>query len=255
MMSCGATFVSPLFPVYSQHYRLNSLQITILFAIYAALLLPTLLVAGARSSAWGLRRVLRGSVWISIVSTVCFLGSVDVWMLYAARILEGVAYGAFTASAAAFLIKQTPPDQVSAALKLSGITVVFGFGLGPAIAGLVIEYVHMEPLRLSFCILLVMLLSALFSLESLPNDHDSMQKSAKLKVSLGVPNNIRSHFWSFIGFPIFTTFTLNGIVLSLIPSYEKNIIHTSNLSVSELLIFLLLGGGALAQFMPWPFIP
>ncbi|MGQ7889157.1 MFS transporter [Paenibacillus sp. WC2504] len=253
MMSCGATFISSLFPLYGEHYRLSSLEITILFAVYAAILLPTLLVVGARGSAWGLKRVLRFSIWISIASTLLFIGSFNVWMLYAARILEGIAYGAFTGTASAFLLKQTSHDKVSTAIKLSGVTVTIGFGLGPAIAGLVVQYLHFEPLRLPYWILLVMLLSSLVFLEILPKHEDSQtQKPAKTKISLGVPVNIRSHFWSFIGLPIFTVFTLNGIVFSLIPSFAKNVIYTANLSISGLLILLLLGGGALMQFFPWP---
>lgn len=256
MMSCGATFISSLFPLYGEHYRLSSLEITILFAVYAAVLLPTLLVVGARGNAWGLKRVLRFSIWISIASTLLFLGSLNVWMLYAARILEGIAYGAFTGAASAFLLKQTSHDKVSKAIKLSGVTVNIGFGLGPAISGLIVQYVHFQPLRLPFWFLLVMLLSSLIFLEMLPKHEDSQaQKPAKTKISLGVPDNIRSHFWFFIGLPIFTLFTLGGIVFSLIPTFAKNVIHTDNLSISGLLILVLLGGGALMQFFPWPHNP
>ncbi|MBN3546046.1 MFS transporter [Fictibacillus barbaricus] len=253
MMSCGATFISSLFPVYSQYYELNSFQITVLFAIYAVFLIPSLLIVSARGNYWGVKRVVRYSIWISIVSTLIFLVSFDVWMLYAARILEGIAYGAFTGTAVAFLIKNTPPEKISTAIKLSGITVLIGFGLGPAIAGLIVEYVHFLPLRLPYWVLLFMLFSSLVFLEMLPKHEDPQaQKPAKTKITLGVPSNIRSHFWSFIGLPIFTVFTFGGIVFSLIPSFTKNIIQTANLSISGLLILLLLGGGALWQFFPWP---
>ncbi|QGQ97355.1 MFS transporter [Paenibacillus psychroresistens] len=253
MMSCGATFISSLFPLYGEHYRLSSLEITILFAVYAAVLLPTLLIVGAKGSTWGLKRVLRYSIWISIVSTLLFLVSFNVWMLYAARILEGIAYGAFTGTASAFLLKQTAPNKVSTAIKLSGVTVNLGFGLGPAISGLIVQYLHFQPLRLPFWFLLIMLVSSLVVLELLPKQVDSQaQKPAKTKISLGVPDNIRVHFWSFIGLPIFTLFTLGGIVFSLIPSFTKNVIHTNNHAISGLLILLLLGGGAFMQFFPWP---
>lgn len=256
IMSCCATFITPLFPLYSEHYQLNSLQITILFAVYAAILLPTLFVVGAKGSAWGLKRVLRSSIWISIASTLLFLGSFDVWMLYAARILEGIAYGSFTGTAAAFLIKQISPNKVSTAIKLSGATVLIGFGLGPAIAGLILQYLHLQPLRVPYWFLLVMLITSLVILETLPKHEDSlMQKPAKTKISLGVPNSIRSHFWSFAALPIFTVFTIQGIALSLIPSFVRNVIHTSNLAFSGIIILLLLGGGALAQFVPWPSHP
>ena len=207
MMSCGATFISSLFPLYGEYYQLSSLEITILFAVYAAILLPTLLVVGARGSVWGLKRVLRCSIWVSIASTLLFIGSFNVWMLYAARILEGIAYGAFTGTASAFLLKQTSHDKVSTAIKLSGVTVNIGFGLGPAISGLIVQYVHFQPLRMPYWFLLVMLLSSLVVLEMLPKHEDSQaQKPAKTKISLGVPDNIRSQFLSFIGLPIFTVF-------------------------------------------------
>ncbi|PAE40351.1 MFS transporter [Bacillus sp. 7884-1] len=253
MMSCCATFISSLFPLYSEYYQLSNLQITILFAIYAAFLIPTLLIVGARGSDWGLKRVVRFSILISILSTLIFIMSHAVWMLYVARILEGIAYGAFTGTASVFLLKQTPHDKVSTTLKLSGITVNIGFGLGPAISGLIVQYVHFQPLHLPYWFLLIMLLISLVFLELLPKqEEDQGKKQSKIKISLGVPNDIRSHFWSMIGLPIFTAFTLCGIVLSLIPSFTKNVVHTDNLSISGMLILLLLGGGALVQLFPWP---
>ncbi|KAA0564776.1 MFS transporter [Rossellomorea aquimaris] len=256
LMSSGATFITPLFPLYSETYQLNSLQITILFAIYAAFLLPTLFIAGDKGSTWGLKRVVRISIWISITSTLFFLGSQNAWMLYVARLLEGIAYGAFTGTAVAFLMKQTPPNKVSAALKLSGVTILVGFGLGPAIAGLILQYIHLQPLRLPFWILLVLLIISLILLETIPKDVVSFdQKRVKAKVSLGVPSNIRSQFWSMVGLPIFTVFAIQGIAFALIPNFVKNVIQTTNLSVSGLIIFVLLSGAALAQLIPWPSHP
>ncbi|QOK29691.1 MFS transporter [Cytobacillus oceanisediminis] len=251
LMSCGATFITPLFPLYSEAYRLNSLQITILFAIYAAFLLPALFITGEKGSTWGLKRVVRISIWISIASTLFFLAGNHSWMLYLARSLEGIAYGAFTGTAAAFLMKQTSPSQMSAALKLSGVTILIGFGLGPAIAGLILQYIHYLPLHLPFWILLVLLIISLCVLETIPKD----SVSVKRKISLGVPNNIRSPFFSMAGLPIFTVFTIQGIAFALIPNFVKNVIHTSNLAVSGLIIFVLLSGAALAQFIPWPSHP
>ncbi|MCM3093013.1 MULTISPECIES: MFS transporter [unclassified Cytobacillus] len=256
LMSCGATFITPLFPLYSEAYRLNSLQITILFAIYAAFLLPTLLIAGEIGSTWGLKRVVRISIWISIASTLIFLAGNHSWMLYVARSLEGIAYGAFTGTAAAFLIKQTSPGQISAALKLSGVTILIGFGLGPAIAGLLVQHIHYMPLQLPFWILLALLIISLIVLETVPKDTvPKGHMPGKTKISLGVPSNIRSPFFSMAGVPIFTVFTIQGIAFALIPNFAKNVIHTSNLSVSGLIIFALLSGAALAQFIPWPSHP
>ncbi len=148
----GATFVSPLFPLYEERYGLNGLGVTALFVVYAVFLLPTLMIVGSKGSAWGLKRVLRVSVGLSLPSTLLFLFSSEAWMLYSA-------------------------------------------------------------------------------------------------------SDIRAPFLSFVALSAFANFTLNGIVLSLVPSYVKNVIHTSNLSISGLLILLLLGGAAFVQLIPRPAHP
>lgn len=252
LMSVGATFVTPLFPLYSETYEMNSLEITILFAIYATFLLPSLLIIGVNSTRWGLKRIVRISIWLSILSTLIFLVSANDWMLYLARIMEGIAYGAFTGSAAAYLILQTSPDRTQKAIKLSGVAILSGFGFGPAIAGGIIEYSNLQPLRFPYGILLALLIISLILLETLPKDAvTGEQRKSNTKVSLGLPKKIRSPFVSMAGLPIFTVFTIQGIVFSLIPTFVKSVIQTSNLAVSGMIIFVLLIGAVLAQFIPW----
>ncbi|MEH7351814.1 MFS transporter, partial [Gottfriedia acidiceleris] len=256
LMSCGATFVTPMFSLYSEYYELSSLQITILFAIYAVFLLPTLLIVGAKGHGWGLRRVVRVSILFSIASTLFFLGNTEVWMLFAGRILEGIAYGAFTGTAVALLMKQTSPKETSTALKLSGVTVLVGFGVGPLIAAFMLQYIPVQPLRLPFWMLLFILIISIVLLETISKDHVSTdQKRANNKISLGVPKKIRSQFWAMSALPIFTVFTLQGIALALIPTFVKNVIQTSNHFISGLIIFVLLCGSAAAQFIPRPTHP
>ncbi|REE88558.1 putative MFS family arabinose efflux permease [Paenibacillus taihuensis] len=255
MMSTGTSFTSPIFPLYQEQYQLSSLQITILFAMYAIFLLPSLLIVSSRGSAWGLKRVLRASILLSIIATLLFMASQQAWLVYGARLLEGIAYGCFTGTAVAFLLKQTSKEKSANAILLSGMAVSFGFGLGPALAGLIIQYLQLMPLRAPFWLLTVMLLSAGISLETLQDEELQARKerrrSAPASISLGVSNDIKPHFWSFSALPVFTLFTLNGTVLSLIPSFVKNVIHTSNLAVSGLLILLLMGGGTMMQMLPW----
>ncbi|MEC0270750.1 MFS transporter [Paenibacillus anseongense] len=255
MMSTGTSFTSPLFPLYQEQYRLSSLQITILFAMYAVFLLPTLLIVGSRGNGWGLKRVLRISILLSILATLIFMASQQAWLVYGARMLEGIAYGSFTGTAVAFLLKQTSKEKAGKAILLSGVAVSVGFGLGPALAGLIIEYLHLMPLRAPFWLLTVLLVSAWVGLEMLKDEDFQARKkrhrAASASISLGVSTDIKPHFWSFSALPVFTLFTLNGTVLSLIPSFVKNVIHTSNLSVSGLLILLLMGGGTMMQMLPW----
>jgi MFS family permease len=252
MMSAGATFISSIFPLYGKEFHMSSLEITLLFAVYAIILVPTLLIVGAKGSDWGLKRVLRISIWISIASSLLFIGSTHVWMLFAARILEGIAYGAFTGTASAFLLKQVVPNKIPSTLKLSGAIVNIGFGLGPAISGLIVQYLHVQPLRLPYWILIALLVISWVILELLPSYENPQTKvKTKTKISLGIPNNISSQFWSFIGLPAFMIFMLGGIVLSLIPIFVKTVLHSSDLSLPGLMVFMLLGVAGLMQYFPY----
>ncbi|MET3291091.1 UNVERIFIED_CONTAM: MFS family permease [Brevibacillus sp. OAP136] len=252
VMSIGATFPSSLFPLYQEQFHLSSLQLTILFASYAAALLPALLIIGSRGSAWGLKKVLRTSILLSLLSTFVFLLGNQAWMLFLGRILEGIAFGAFTGTAVAFLLQQSPAHETGRALRFSAIVNTVGFGLGPAITGLVIQYIQLQPMHLPYGILTVLLASGTFALETLADTASPQTTYAPAKISLGVPSAIRPYFWSFIALPIFMVFTLNGVVLSLIPSFVKNVIHSSNLAVSGLLILVLFGIAAVSQLFGWP---
>ncbi|MEH6939159.1 MFS transporter, partial [Bacillus sp. JJ664] len=164
--------------------------------------------------------------------------------------------GSFTGTSVAFLIRQSDPKKIGKAIKYSGVTVLVGFGLGPAIAAFMLQYFPIQPLRLPFWILIGLLIISGVILESLPKDVVSKeQKLAKQKISLGVPKKIRSHFWSMSGLAIFTVFTIQGTALALIPTFVKNVIQTSNLFISGLIFLILLGGGAFAQFIPRPSQP
>ncbi|MCM3748891.1 MFS transporter [Paenibacillus pasadenensis] len=254
IMSLVATAVSPLFPLYGNQYGLNSLELSLLFTSYAVVLLPVLLVTSARGAFWGLKKVTRIAIWLAIVASVLFLANASVWMLYGARMLEGAAYGLFTGVAVPYLLRITPESRSAKAILLSGITVSFGFGLGPAISGMLAEYISVIPARLPYLIFIVMLLICAALIEMLPHEKRNGDEVPG-KISIGVPPGISRHFWMMAALPIFTLFTINGIVFALIPTFVVSVLENTNLSISGLLSLLLLGGGALLQLLPVPSHP
>ncbi|MGE8207321.1 MFS transporter [Heyndrickxia sp. NPDC080065] len=255
IMAIGATFPSPLFPLFQEQFLLSNLEITLLFAIYAVFLLPTLLVAGQIGIIYGLKKLTMIGIVASIISAILFITSNHSWQLYLSRILEGIGFGIFMGTATTLLLKQCSKEMTTKALTLSSMGIMVGFGVGPTISGLIIQYFHFQQLRFPFVILTVLLISAAISLWSIPDKHLLENKKEAIQIKISVPINIRFVFWSFIALTGFIVFSLNGIVLSLIPSYVKSVLHTSNLSVSGLLILLLLGGGGIAQRISWPKLP
>ncbi|WP_227793602.1 MFS transporter [Paenibacillus guangzhouensis] len=254
MMSLVATAVSPLFPLYRTQYGLSNLELTLLFASYAVVLLPVLLVTGAHGAFWGLKKVIRIAIWTSIVASILFLANGAAWMLYAARMLEGAAYGLFTGVAVPYLLRRVSPRLTAKAILLSGIIVSFGFGLGPAISGLITEYVPAFSSRLPYFFFVILLFISAAVIETLPHEKRKEDETAG-SLSIGVSPRISRNFWMMAALPAFTLFTLNGIVLSLIPTFVVSVLKSTNLSISGLLALLLLGGGALIQLLPSPSHP
>ncbi|MDN4600960.1 MFS transporter [Paenibacillus sp. F6_3S_P_1C] len=252
VMAIGTTFPTPLFPIYQEQFHLSNLEITFLFAVYAIFLLPSLLVAGQIGIVYGLKKITMIGIISSIISIILFIIGTSAWQLYLSRILEGIGFGLFMGTATNLLLKKSPKEMTSKALTLSSMGVMVGFGVGPAISGLIIQYIHFQQLRFPFVTLLLLLISATIFLVSIPDNHQLVNKKEPMRIKISIPRDIRSDFWSFIGLTGFIVFSLNGIVISIIPTYVKTVLHTSNLSISGLLILLLLGGGGLAQRISWP---
>ncbi|MFE4429437.1 MFS transporter [Peribacillus butanolivorans] len=252
IMAIGTTFPTPLFPIYQEQFHLSNLEITLLFAVYAVFLLPSLLVAGQMAIVYGLKKITMIGIIVSIISIILFIIGTHSWQLYLSRALEGIGFGLFMGTVTTLLLKQTSKSMTSKALTLSSMGIMVGFGFGPAISGLIIQNFHFQQLRFPFVILTLLLISAAISLGSLPDKHIVENKKEQVRIKISIPENIRFVFWPFIALTGFIVFSLNGIVISLIPTFVKTVLHTSDLSVSGLLILLLLGGGGLAQRISWP---
>src|SRR5688572_6410279 len=98
-----STAPSALYGLYSQQDQLSSLTITIVYAVYSAGVVASLLLAGHVSDWYGRRAVLIPALALAGVAALIFI----VWMslagLLVARLLTGVALGAAVATATAYI--------------------------------------------------------------------------------------------------------------------------------------------------------
>ncbi len=59
-------------------------------------------------------------------------------------------------------------------------------------------------------------------------------------------------YWRLYAPAGFTLFALNGTAIALIPADAVTVFHTTNPLWAGMLLFLVLGGGGVAQLSPWP---
>src|SRR5689334_10788121 len=89
----AASAPSPLYVVYQHEWRFGAPMLTAVFAVYAAVLLITLLIVGGLSDFVGRRPVIVAAILLEIVSLIVFLMADDVADLLVGRGLQGLATG------------------------------------------------------------------------------------------------------------------------------------------------------------------
>ena len=120
---------TPLYGVYRAQLRFSATTLTAVFAIYALVLLLTLLVFGSVSDYLGRRRVILAALAVTAGAYAVFLAAHSVGLLFAARALQGIAVGAATGALGAALIDLQPESSGLAPL-ITTAAPLLGLGAG-----------------------------------------------------------------------------------------------------------------------------
>src|SRR3954454_9891512 len=99
---------TPLYAVYRERFGFSGTELTLIFAIYAIVLIPSLLVFGQLSDRIGRRRVLVCGLGIAIVGLALLALARSTAWLSLARAVQAVALGAVVGTAAAALVEAEP---------------------------------------------------------------------------------------------------------------------------------------------------
>jgi DHA1 family tetracycline resistance protein-like MFS transporter len=130
----GFGLVIPLLPFYGTHYGASAAEVTQLMATYSLLQLFVAPVWGRLSDRYGRRPILLLSLAGSVVSYL-WLGFADaLWMLFAARAVQGACAGNI-AAAQAYVADVTTPETRAKGMGVIGAAFGFGFIIGPALGG------------------------------------------------------------------------------------------------------------------------
>ena len=136
----GANQFPPLLLVYRPALELGADTLTALFGVYAAGLIPSLLVAGPLSDARGRRCVVVPAAVLSLLaSAVLVVGAQTLELLFLGRALAGVSSGVVFAAGTAWL-REVSAGQGQTAAQRAAIAMTAGFALGPLVSGLLAEW-------------------------------------------------------------------------------------------------------------------
>ncbi|MDR3663845.1 MAG: MFS transporter, partial [Mycobacterium sp.] len=136
----GTTLPTPIYALYAQHLHFAVLTTTVIFSAYAIGVLAALLLFGRWSDAIGRRPVLIAGAIAAVASAVVFHNADSVPLLLVGRLLSGLSAGIFTGTATAAVVESVPEARQDQAAAAATVANIGGLGLGPVLAGLLVQY-------------------------------------------------------------------------------------------------------------------
>ena len=241
----GTTLPTPLYVIYQDRWHFSAAVVTVTFAVYAAAVMVTLLLAGRSSDQAGRRPVLAVALGASALSTVVFILAPGVWALIAARIVSGLSAGLMTGTATAALTELVPAPASRRASLVATAANMAGLGLGPLIAGLFAQYAP-HPTTLVFEVYLAVLAVAGLLLLLVPETVRTRTRPALRFAGLGMPERGRDEFIA-AAVAAFAAFALLGLFSSLVPGFIAGQLHQGSHAVQGAVVFLLFAVGTVTQ--------
>jgi MFS family permease len=243
----GTTLPTPLYVVYQAQWHFSAAIVTVTFAVYAAAVMATLLLAGRSSDQAGRKPVLAVALGASALSTVVFILAPDVGALIAARIVSGVSAGLMTGTATAALTELVPASAGRRASLAATAANMGGLGLGPLVAGLLAQYAP-RPTVLVFEVYLAVLAAAGLCLLLVPETVRPRRRPAVRFAGLGLPREGRREFVA-AGVAAFSAFALLGLFFALAPTFLGSVLHEGSHAVQGAVVFLLMAVGTVSQLL------
>lgn len=242
----GSNLPTLYYPFYQAKFGLSAFEITLIFAVYVATMVPSLLAAGRVSDVVGRRPILLVALAIAVLAGAGFAWAPDAAWLFVLRACQGCAVGAVSGPGLAALRELQPEGNAQRATAFNTVAVLGGGALGPLVGGVAAQILATNPTPL-FCS--YALLGALLALPAwilVPTP----QRRTGLQLRSLVPRTPGSAAPGFIlpALSVAAAFAVNGLFLSLVPIYVRQLIHTSMAAVlSGGVIALFFASGAVTQ--------
>ena len=240
----GTTLPTPLYVIYQAQWHFSAFMVTVIFAVYAATVLATLLFAGRSSDQAGRRPVLAVALGAAALSTLAFIFAPDEGVLLVGRILSGIAAGLMTGTATATLTELSPASGRRSSLVATAAN-MGGLGLGPLFAGLLAQYAP-HPTTLVFEVYLAVLAVAALCLRFVPETVLTRRRPTLRFAGLGIPERGRGQFIA-AAVASFAAFALLGLFTSLVPGFIGGVLHQGSHFVQGAAVFGLLAIGTITQ--------
>jgi Na+/melibiose symporter-like transporter len=141
LVAWGTNQFTPMLLFYRARLGLSGSVANAIFGVYAAGVIAGLLLIGPLSDRLGRRRVLLAAMGASIAADIALIGgSHAVGLLYAGRLIMGLAAGSAFSSGAAWIKELSGDAPPAAGARRASVAINLGFLGGPLAAGLLAQW-------------------------------------------------------------------------------------------------------------------
>jgi MFS family permease len=245
-----STIPTPLYVLYQQRDDFSSFVVMVVFAVYAAGVVASLLLAGHVSDWVGRRRILTSALAIEASAAVLFLVWPGLAGLIVARFVSGIGIGMITSTATAALRDLHALDRPAAGAArfevVSTAANLGGLGVGTLVSGALTQAVG-APLVVPYAVFAGLLLLAMVGLCCVP---ETVRPPAvrppyrPQRLTFGQGDRataVMAGASAFVGFAVFGLFT------SLAPGFVGTSLHHPSRLLAGVVPFVAFGAAAVAQ--------
>jgi predicted MFS family arabinose efflux permease len=241
----GSNLPTPLYAVYRERFGFSSVVLTLVFATYMLVLVPTLLLCGQLSDRVGRKRVIAAGLLTAAVGLGLFAAATATAWLFAARAVQGLSVGMVTGAATAGLVELEPHGDRERAALYAVIVQGGGSSAGPVLAGVLAQWAP-EPRVLCYVVALIVIAATCVAALSIP---EPAQTSGRWSIQRpSVPSAIRVGFAraSLTGAAVWA---VAALFLSVVPSYAAKLLGTHDLALLGAIAATMLATSCATQWL------
>lgn len=248
VLTMGTSTLTPLLPLYQRDFGISTGTATLLFVTYTVTVVPTMLIAGNLSDRLGRKRLLLPAMALMTLASLVFALAESVPLLFAGRVLQGLAIGGFLGVGAAFVVDHARPGSKALAAALAGVFFRVGFGLGPGLAGIAAEY-GPNPRHTPFWGHIALMVIGIVAIATAAETLTRRSEPGPFRIRIGVPQGQARGFLTYVAPAVFMMSFVEGTVLSVVPIFVVQTLEVQNLAIVGAIGFLVLALGGLAPFL------
>lgn len=243
----GTNVPTPLLLMYRERMGLSATVLTAIFGVYAAGLLPALLLAGPASDRFGRRPVTAPFVVLSAVASGVFLlAASSVPLLFVGRFLQGAVSGVVFSVGSAWLTELTGAAAAGLAARRATVALSAGWGLGPLLAGLLGQWAP-APAITPYVVHLAVMSPALFAVWVVRETLPPSRRARGRLVNLGIPPVARRAFAAFVVPAGLLVFTFPSLAVTVLPLFLQRTMAGIDIAVTGAVAGLTMVSGVLVQ--------